>query len=175
MLWVLLEHLRPPRDRSERFPLVMNPDGDEQWDYGNDAAESLLDQQDPLCIWTSHHDSGDGTGDYIQSGRHRVNRLGYYVSTLPVPKHLTIQVWDDPWAGVDEQGIRAVLAEWQQLVGLASDAVVVDDFQDWFIATYPERKSLLWDCGDLQGLLSYRLDQELFESVDEYWEHRGTE
>jgi len=158
----------------KRFLLVLNPDGDGEWDYGNNATETLLDQQDPLCIWTHHHDDGDGSGDYLQSGRHRANRCGYYVSTLPVPQHLTIQVWDDPWSVEDEQVVRVALTEWQQLVGLAGDAVVVEDFEAWFVDAHPDRKSLAWDV-DFGGLLGDRLGQELFESIDQYREYRATE
>jgi hypothetical protein len=37
----------------------------------------------PACVWTVMN--GDDGGIYISNGRHFVNRLGYLVSTVPVP------------------------------------------------------------------------------------------
>lgn len=151
---------------SERFPLVMNPDGDDLWGYGNNAAEILLDQQDPLCVWTLHHDSGDGSGDYIQSGRHRVNRLGYYVSTLPVPRHLKIQAWDEPWEPEEERYIRGAITEWQQEFGVDPDSFVPDHFESWFLKRHHDRRGLL--NVELANLSSDRFNLELFDSIEEY-------
>jgi len=153
---------------SERFPLVMNPDGDEQWDYGNNAAEALLDQQDQLRIWTEAN-SGDGSGTFIASGRWRVNRLGYYVSTLPVPQHLKVQVWDDPWSEVEDfEFLKSAVAEWQQLAGVAADAIILDDFAEWWWKTYPRRDEI-----EREGYLNKLRDIGVEEHFDDLAHYRS--
>ena len=56
--------------------------------YGDELA--FVREQDPRTVWTLS-DGGDG-GQYVVSGFHLVNRLGYLVSTLPVPEGTTIRV-----------------------------------------------------------------------------------
>jgi hypothetical protein len=45
--------------------------------------------QDPQCVWTLLVREGD---TYLRSGVHPVNRIGYYVSSRPVPEGTTVQV-----------------------------------------------------------------------------------
>ena len=47
-------------------------------------------QQDPRTIWTLMQ--GDDDVDYLVSGYHLVNRIGYLISTVPVPDGIDIQV-----------------------------------------------------------------------------------
>src|SRR5690606_14629478 len=47
-------------------------------------------RQDPLRAWTLI--DGDDGDMYVISGLHHVNRVGYLISTLPVPETTTIQV-----------------------------------------------------------------------------------
>lgn len=47
-------------------------------------------KQDPSTIWTLV-DNGEG-GECIMSGFHYVNRLGYLLSIVPVPKGTAIEV-----------------------------------------------------------------------------------
>ena len=46
--------------------------------------------QDPRTIWTLMQ--GDDDVDYLHSGYHLVNRIGYLISTVPVPEGVDIQV-----------------------------------------------------------------------------------
>ena len=84
----------------EQFPLVsnhLNPNA--SWAFGDDPGclfetygEELayIRQQDPSRIWTIV--DGDDGDMYVLSGPHFVNRIGYLLSTIPVPDHVTIQV-----------------------------------------------------------------------------------
>lgn len=45
--------------------------------------------QDPRCVWT-FVDGDDG--QYVISGFHFVNRIGYLVSTVPLPDGVDVQV-----------------------------------------------------------------------------------
>jgi hypothetical protein len=99
-----------------RFPLVtnhLNPNA--SWGSGNEGGclfetygEELefVRRQDPRTVWTL--DAGDGDDQYLVSGFHFVNRVGYLVSTVPLPEELEVEVRipnghaDDPEA--DEAG-----------------------------------------------------------------------
>lgn len=56
--------------------------------YGDELA--FVRQQDPDTIWTLL--DGDDGDLYVASGYHLVNRIGYLISTVPVPDDLFIQV-----------------------------------------------------------------------------------
>ncbi len=75
----------------------LNPDA--SWAYG-DAPGCLFEtygeelafvrQQDPRTVWTLV--DGDDGDQYLVSGFHVVNRIGYLISTVPVPDDIDIQV-----------------------------------------------------------------------------------
>jgi hypothetical protein len=83
-----------------QYPLVtnhLNPHA--SWAFGNDAGclfethgEELafVCGQDPQTIWTLV--DGDDGNQYLVSGYHLVNRIGYLVSTIPFPNDAEIQV-----------------------------------------------------------------------------------
>lgn len=50
----------------------------------------FIRRQDPLNVWTLV--DGDDGDMYVISGLHFVNRVGYLLSTIPVPEDTTIQV-----------------------------------------------------------------------------------
>jgi hypothetical protein len=56
--------------------------------YGEELA--FVRQQDPCTVWTLM--DGDDGDMYLVSGYHFVNRVGYLLSTIPIPEHVTIQV-----------------------------------------------------------------------------------
>jgi hypothetical protein len=56
--------------------------------YGEEVA--FVKQQDPNRIWM--YGSGDDGGTYIWNGWGFVNRLGYFITEVPCPDDLTIQV-----------------------------------------------------------------------------------
>lgn len=56
--------------------------------YGPEL-EYVLDQ-DPRFVWTLV--DGDSDDQYLISGGHFVNRIGYLISTVPVPHGVSIQV-----------------------------------------------------------------------------------
>src|ERR1700721_535877 len=83
-----------------RFPLRpnhLNPHA--AWTQGEDRRGCLFEtfgeelafvrRQPPRTVWTLV--DGDG-GEYITSGFHLVNRLGYLVSTVPAPEGALVQV-----------------------------------------------------------------------------------
>jgi hypothetical protein len=84
-------------DRYKLVPNHLNPNAG--WAYG-DSNSCLFETfgeeldyvrtQDPRTIWTLV-DGSDGDL-YLQSGYHFVNRIGYLLSTLPVPVGTEIQV-----------------------------------------------------------------------------------
>jgi hypothetical protein len=77
-------------------PNHLNPDA--CWSYGGDGClfetygeeRDFVRQQDPATVWTLVDDGNDG--ECILSGYHWVNRLGYMVSTVPVPEDTDIEV-----------------------------------------------------------------------------------
>ena len=83
-----------------RFPLVtnhLNPNAswclDKQGGclfetYGEEL--EFVRQQDPSTVWTLV--DGDDSDQYLLSGFHFVNRIGYLISTVPVPEGTEIQV-----------------------------------------------------------------------------------
>ena len=95
---------RSPLEISEdefdaRFPLLsnhLNPNA--SWGSGKEGGclfetygEELefVRRQDPRTVWTLV----DGDGDqYLVSGFHFVNRIGYLVSTVPLPEEMDIEV-----------------------------------------------------------------------------------
>jgi hypothetical protein len=56
--------------------------------YGKELA--FVRQQDPRTVWTFI--DGDDGAPYVLSGFHLVNRIGYLISTVPVPEGTTIEV-----------------------------------------------------------------------------------
>jgi hypothetical protein len=56
--------------------------------YGDEVA--FVKQQDPSYIWM--YGDGDDGGSYIWSGWHFVNRIGYFITSVPCPPDTTIQV-----------------------------------------------------------------------------------
>jgi len=57
--------------------------------YGEEFA--FVKQQDPSTVWTLV-DGCANDDQYLISGLHLVNRIGYLVSTIPVPEGIAIQV-----------------------------------------------------------------------------------
>lgn len=70
--------------------------------YGEEL--DFVRQQDPCTIWTLV--DGDDGDQYVLSGFHLVNRIGYLVSIVAVPEGVDIQVhipWEsEPAFGCDE-------------------------------------------------------------------------
>jgi hypothetical protein len=56
--------------------------------YGEELA--FVREQDPQTIWTFV--DGDDGDCYVISGYHFVNRIGYLISTVPVPEGMDIEV-----------------------------------------------------------------------------------
>ena len=83
-----------------RFPLLtnhLNPNA--SWGSGKEGGclfetygEELefVRRQDPCTVWTLV--DGDDDDQYLVSGFHFVNRIGYLVSTVPLPEELDIEV-----------------------------------------------------------------------------------
>ncbi len=84
-------------DRYRLLQNHLNPNA--SWAYGDNPGclfetfgEELafVRRQDPRTIWTLV--DGEDGDMYVISGFHFVNRIGYLLSTIPVPDHVTIQV-----------------------------------------------------------------------------------
>ena len=84
-------------DRYTLVPNHINPNA--SWAYGDGPGclfetygEELafVRQQDPSTVWTIV--DGDDGDMYVISGLHFVNRIGYLISSAPVPENVTIQV-----------------------------------------------------------------------------------
>jgi hypothetical protein len=56
--------------------------------YGEEFA--FVMRQDPNTVWTLL--DGDDGDMYVVNGLHFVNRVGYLLSTIPVPEDVTIEV-----------------------------------------------------------------------------------
>jgi hypothetical protein len=84
----------------ERYPLVRNHlNRDAGWVHGDGpgclfethgAELEFVRQQDPRTVWTFV--DGDDGDQYLISGYHLVNRIGYLISTVPVPEGTQIEV-----------------------------------------------------------------------------------
>ena len=82
----------------ERFPLLVNHlNPTASWAIGDQngclfetygAELEFVRHQNPRCVWTLL-DSDDGI--VLASGRHFVNRIGYLVSTIPIPNDIVIE------------------------------------------------------------------------------------
>ena len=107
-------------------------------------------------LWTEFQ-TDDGEGFAIGSGWRFVNRVAHYLTEVPVPEGLYIQVWDEPWTEEDERFVREAITEWQSEFGVVEDEVAVEDFERWFVETYPEHRDLA-EAGDLYGLIGNRFD-----------------
>lgn len=59
--------------------------------YGDEI--DFVKSQSPANIWT--YGDGDDGGGYIWSGWHFVNRLGYFITEVPCPDNLEIQIQVD--------------------------------------------------------------------------------
>jgi hypothetical protein len=57
--------------------------------YG-DEYTFVNSQSDPACIWT--YGDGDDGGSYIWNGYHYINRLGYFITEVPCPADVEIQI-----------------------------------------------------------------------------------
>jgi hypothetical protein len=56
--------------------------------YGDEVA--FVKQQDPACIWT--YGDGDDGGSYVWNGWSFVNRIGYFITEVPCPPEITMQM-----------------------------------------------------------------------------------
>jgi len=63
-------------------------DGEMFETYGDEV--DFVKQQDPAYIWM--YGDGDDGGSYIWNGWHFVNRIGYFITSVPCPPDTTIQV-----------------------------------------------------------------------------------
>ena len=82
------------------YPLITNHiDPNASWAFGNGPGclfetygEELafVRSQDTCTIWTFV--DGDDGNQYVMSGYHLVNRIGYLVSTIPFPDDADIEV-----------------------------------------------------------------------------------
>jgi hypothetical protein len=84
----------------KQYPLVtnhINPNA--SWAFGDGPGclfetygEELnfVRSQDPCTIWTLV--DGDDGNQYVVSGYHFVNRIGYLISTIPIPEDAEIEV-----------------------------------------------------------------------------------
>lgn len=84
----------------EQYPLVsnhLNPNA--SWAFGDGpgclfetygAELDFVRSQNPLTIWTLV--DGDDNSQYVISGYHLVNRIGYLISTVPFPEDAAIEV-----------------------------------------------------------------------------------
>lgn len=99
---------------SDRYPLVpnhINPSAG--WAIGDTGGclfetfgeeFDFIRRQDPRRVWMLI--DGDGGDMYVISGLHHVNRIGYLLSTLPVPEDVCIQVHLPTSHQDDEQDAR---------------------------------------------------------------------
>jgi hypothetical protein len=82
------------------YPLIINHlDPTAAWAHGEgsgclfEAYGEQLDfvrRQDPRTVWTLV--DGDAGDQHVVSGYHIVNRIGYLISTVPVPDGTAVQV-----------------------------------------------------------------------------------
>jgi hypothetical protein len=85
-----------------------------------DEEVEFVKQQDPNKIWM--YGDGDDGGGYVWSGWGFINRIGYFITEVPCPDNVAIQVlistpcyfceeceteWDDP-----DNTIRDTFQEW---------------------------------------------------------------
>src|SRR5262249_53914708 len=100
------------------YPLLknhLNPNA--SWVYGEGPGclfetygEELefVRQQDPATVWTLV--DGDDGDQYLVSGFHFVNRIGYLISTVAVPESVDIEVRIPMQAERDDQAIETFAA-----------------------------------------------------------------
>ena len=84
----------------DQYPVITNHlDDNASWAYGDGPGclfetygEELdfVRAQDPQTIWTLV--DGSNGDQYLHSGYHLVDRIGYVISTIPVPDGTEVQV-----------------------------------------------------------------------------------
>lgn len=97
----------------QQYPLLTNHlNANASWAYGDGPGclfetfgpeLAFVRQQDPRTIWTLV--DGDDGDQYVVSGYHLVNRIGYFISTVPVPDDRDFQVRIPMEAADDEARI----------------------------------------------------------------------
>jgi hypothetical protein len=85
----------------EQYPLITNHiNANASWAFGDGPGclfESYGEElafvrsQNPRTIWTLV-DGSDDDNQYVISGYHLVNRIGYLISTIPFPEDADIEV-----------------------------------------------------------------------------------
>ena len=81
-------------DWEEKYKPISNPrDGDILFETYEEDMEFVL-KQNPACVWTDVDYDGK---NFILSGLHFSNRLGYYVTEVPFVGETPIEVelWED--------------------------------------------------------------------------------
>jgi hypothetical protein len=106
--------------------------------YGAELA--FVQSQDPRTVWTIT--DGAASDQYLLSGFHLVNRIGYLISTVPVPEGTTIKVrvpmqsdedaensahTPEPW-GDNQNGI--ILGNLDEYTGVAPIVAVVEGYDE---------------------------------------------
>jgi hypothetical protein len=173
----------------DRYPLVanhLNPNA--SWCFGDGPGclfetygEELefVRQQDPCTVWTFV--DGDDGDQYVLSGFHFVNRIGYLVSTVAVPEgtdievHIPMEV--DPTPELDEQ-VAGLIDPDQLLSEIArehlsiptldtrkSDSLDFHDVAVWQIST---ALKAAYDAGAKEGPHSVSPDPRLPTPFDDY-------
>jgi len=84
----------------KQYPLITNHiDPSASWAFGDGPGclfniygpeQDFVRSQDPRTVWTLV--DGDDGNQYVISGYHLVNRIGYLISTIPFPKDAVIEV-----------------------------------------------------------------------------------
>lgn len=100
---IIPHHFLTENEFDAQFPLIanhLNPHAGWTGDNGRGclfetfgAEFDFVRQQDPRCVWTLL-DTDEGAL-VLASGCHFVNRLGYLVSTVPVPDEVSLEVLID--------------------------------------------------------------------------------
>jgi len=145
-----------------RFLPIPQPDtGDEFWDYGPPAWNDRLREQDPACFWTL---ISEGGLDFIHSGFRVVNRLGYYITTVPVPENVLIQVFDEPWSPEQVKEVLEVIRRCQRDTDCPEEIVDIPALWDWLDSHYPP-DSWLYEICEWWELI-YHYFGDVFEVED---------
>jgi hypothetical protein len=99
----------------EKYKPIKNPfTGNRDYFFDADGkAGEFVAKQNPLCVWT---DMDDGEDNFIESGFHRVNRVGNCICEIPFNEDEFIQILLEHKIFNDD-GTVTIVDEYGDIVG----------------------------------------------------------
>jgi len=174
----------------ERYPLLSNHlNRDAGWVYGDGPGclfetygeeVEFVRSQDPRTVWTFV--DGDDGDQYVISGFHVVNRIGYLISTMPVPKGTSIEVRipmetedevqvEDPVSYLHSDSLSRIAQDHLRVPTLETRRSDSLDFHDVAVWCVRDALQAAFEAGARSARPEIKADKTLPEPFDDYEIH----